>query len=70
MTLAAAPARVGRLLALHIMTVLRTSRGVVAAAAAAPAAPPIMRSSSTVGCTCRHQQLLLANAKHIVPTVW
>ena len=54
-THAAAPASVGRLLALHIMTVLRTSSGVVAAAAAAPAAPPIMRSSTTVGCSCTPQ---------------
>ena len=50
MTRAAAPARVGRLLALHIMTVLSTSSGVVTAAAAPPAAPPISRSSTTVGC--------------------
>lgn len=45
-----ADASVGRLDALHIMTVLTTSSGVVTAAAAAPAAPPINRSSTTVGC--------------------
>jgi len=41
------------------LTVLTTSRGVVAAAAAAPAVPPTIRSSMTVGCSMHRSQSLV-----------